>query len=145
MRRLILISFFSLTISGIYAQDMLVSASENSILNSTSFKQLQENTILEVSSIINDASIQHYQKLGSVSTSILQSYLTESNTSKITIIVSQLQTLLNTEHTSTEFKSIEFMGAQKTSCDGEEKIEIIRNNTLKMNSFVTNYLKRFYK
>lgn len=136
MNRLILFSIFSILCSGAFAQ-------ETSIATSESYQNFRTKTQTNIISLFDGNSEKAMSRIGDLSVLSLnkQDRKQESN---IKIIVSQMQNLLNTEGEQ-DFKNIKFHGAQKSICDGVETVELIKNNSFKIENFVASYLNKYFK
>ncbi|KXX67151.1 hypothetical protein AVL50_27575 [Flammeovirga sp. SJP92] len=122
--------------TGVFAQSTSIASSESY----QNFRTKAKNSIFDMMERSTDSTV---HTLGDISCDIF-SKNNGMNESKIKIIISEMQHLLDTEY-GHDFKNIQYHGAQKSTCDGIETVEIIKSNSFKIENFVSSYLKRYFK
>ncbi|NME72283.1 hypothetical protein [Flammeovirga aprica] len=136
MNRLILFSILSMLCTGVFAQEASISSSE-------SFQKFRTKTQNGIFSLIENTPDSSLNRMGDLCIDSFKKNAVKSQ-SNIKLIVAQMQHLLDTE-TGQDFKTIQYHGAQKSTCDGVETVELIKNNSFKIENFVSVYLKKYFR
>lgn len=140
MRSLIFITLLSLFVLEGFAQERSQD-NENNIV--VTLSKMNQETLKSFGNLFIYSSINEYDKLGEIKMPALENLYSE-NESNIKLIVNQLQSLIDTNN-GEEFKDIELVGAQRSVSDGVDTVEIIKGSSIKFESLISCYIKRFYK